>query len=158
MVFALPFSNAATCHKDSNQIILPLIEESPVPLTHPTSNNNLQKPIDLMPDLLHSPEKFRGPEDVDFKITHLRNLCDQPLDSLNLPHHEVITSLVKLLAARVNGEAGYALEDIGEIVALCRRLLTMDTPPDLLTSAFQALTRAVLDGVHRDRGIQSLDQ
>jgi hypothetical protein len=158
MVFALPFSNAATCHKDSAQIIFPLIEESPVPLTHPISNNNPQKLIDLMPDLLHSPEKFREPEDVDFKIKYLRKLCDQPLDSLNLPHHEVTTSLVKLLAARVNGEAGYALEDIGEIVALCRRLITMDTPPELLTSAFQALTRAVLDELHRDRRIQSSDQ
>jgi len=144
--------------KDSDQIILSLIEESPVPLTHPTLNNDLQMPIDRMPNLLHSPEKFREPEDDDSKIKYLRNLCDQPLDSLNLPHHEATTSLVKLLAARMNGEAGHALEDIDEIVALCRRLLTMDTPPDLLTSAFQALTRAVLDELHRDRRIRPLDQ
>jgi hypothetical protein len=163
MVFALPFSNATTCQiqlEGSDQIIppLPLLEESPVPLTHPTSNNNLHKHIDPMPNLLHSPEKSREPEDVDSKIKYLRDLYDQPLDSLNLPHHEVTTSLVKLLAVRTNGEAGYALEDIDEIVALCRRLLTMDTPPDLLTSAFQALTRAVLDELHRDRRIQPLDQ
>ena len=159
MAFALPFSNAATCQASiEDQIILPLIEESPVPLTHPTSNHNLQKPIDFMPNLLHSPEKFREPEDVDSKIKYLRDLCDQPPNSLNLPHHEVTTSLVKLLAARVNEEAGYALEDIDEIVVLCRRLLTMDTPPELLTSAFQALTRAVLDELHRDRRVQPLDQ
>ena len=112
-----------------------------------------------MSNLLHSPEKFREPEDVDSKIKYLRNLYDQPLDTLNLP---LITKLqrplVKLLAARVIGEAGYTLEDIDEIIALCRQLLTMDTPPDLLTSAFQALTQAVLDELHRDRRIQPLDQ
>lgn len=143
----------ATCPPPiEGQIILPLIEESSP--THPTSNNNLQKPIDLMPNL-HSPEKI---EDFDSKIKYLRNICDEPLDLLNLPHHEVTTSLVKLLVARLNGEAGCALEDIDEIVALCRRLLTMDTPPDLLTSAFQAFTRAVLDELHRGRQTQPLDQ
>ena len=111
-----------------------------------------------MPKLLHPPEKITETEDVDSKIKYLRNLCNQPLDSLNLPHHEITTSLVKLLAARVNEEAGYASEDIDEIVALCRQLLTMNTPPDLLTSAFQALTRAVLGELHRDRRIQPLDQ
>ena len=111
-----------------------------------------------MPNLLHSPEKSREPEEVDSKINYLRNLYDQPLDSLNLPYHKVTTSLVKSLAARVKGEAGSALEDIDEIVALCRRLLTTDTPPDLLTSAFQALTQAALDELHRGRQIQPLDQ
>ena len=143
--------------KHPDQIILPLIVESSVPLIHPTSNNNLQKPIDLVPNL-HSSEGFWEPDGVNSKIKYLRNIYDHPLDSLNLPHHEVTTSLVNLLVARVNGEAEYASEDVDEIVALCRRLLTMDTPRDSLTSAFQGLTQAVLNEFHRDRRMQPLDQ
>jgi hypothetical protein len=63
-----------------------------------------------------------------------------------------------MLATRVEGEAGNAMEDINEIVVLCRRLLTSDTPPDSLISAFQAMTQAVLDELYRSRQIKSLDQ
>ena len=63
-----------------------------------------------------------------------------------------------MLAARVEAEAGYALEDIHEIVVLCRGLLISDTPPNSLISAFKALTEAVLDELYRNRQIQTLDQ
>jgi hypothetical protein len=111
-----------------------------------------------VPDLLHDTEEFSEFEDVNSKIKFLRNLHDQTPGALNIPRHEITTPLVDMLAARVKGRAGYALEDINEIVALCRGLLTSDTPPDSLISAFQALSRAVLDELYRSRQIQSSDQ
>jgi hypothetical protein len=144
---------------DLNQAILPPMDESSLPTTHPTLNNP-EKPIDLMSDLLHSPETFREPEDINSQIRCLRNLHGQPPEALNVPHHKITTSLVDMLAERVNGEAGYAseLEDISEIVVLCHGLLTSDTPPDYLIGVFQTLTRAVLDAYSRGHQIEPLDQ
>lgn len=48
-------------------------------------------------------------------------------------------------------EAGDALGDINEIVALCGKLLTPDTSPSYLARASQALTQTVLDEYHRDK-------
>ena len=106
----------------------------------------------------HYPDNFTPSEDLNSKIKLLRDLHDQPLENPNTPHHEITTSLVDMLAARVEAEAGYALEDINEIVVLCRGLLISDTPPNSLISAFKALTEAVLDELYRNRQIQTLDQ
>ena len=111
-----------------------------------------------MPNLLHYTEEISEPEDVDSKIKYLRNLHDQTPETSHSPRHEITTPLVDMLAARVKGRPGDALEDINEIVALCRELLTSNTPPDSSISAFQALTRAVLDELYRSRQIHSLDQ
>ena len=64
----------------------------------------------------------------------------------------------EMLAARSNGDARNALEDINEIVALCGKLLTLDTPPARLIKAFEALTQAVLDDSSRGKKSKCLDQ
>jgi hypothetical protein len=61
-----------------------------------------------------------------------------------------------MLALRVKGEAGDAVEDIDEILFFCRGI-TSGTSPGYLTSALQALARAVLDAYSRGDQIQSLD-
>ena len=106
----------------------------------------------------HYPDNFTPSEDLNSKIKLFRDLHSQPLENPDTPHHEITTSLVNMLAARVEAEAGYALEDIHEIVVLCRGLLISDTPPNLLISAFKALTEAVLDELYRNSQIQTLGQ
>ena len=122
-------------------------------LTNSTPNGPYRR-FDLMFNLSHYSEKFREPEDVNSEIKYLRSLYEYPL---SIPHHEITISLINTLAARVKGDAGYALEDINKIVVLCRALLASDTSPDSLIGAFQALTEAVLDELYRSWQIQSLD-
>ena len=126
----------------------------PGPILTNSTLNGSYKRIGLIFNLPHYSEKFREPEDVDSEIKYIRSLYDHPL---SIPHHEITTSLINTLATRVKGDAGYALEDINEIVVLCRALLASDTSPDSLIGAFQALTGAVLDELYRSWQIQSLD-
>jgi CHAT domain len=62
-----------------------------------------------------------------------------------------------MLAARVKANVGDALEDINEMVILCRGFAP-GTSPGYLTSSLQALTGAVLDAYSRGKQIQGLDQ
>ena len=145
--------------KDLNQIMLPPIEESSLPITHPTPNG-LQIPTARIPNLLHYPEGFIGPKDANSKIIYLRYIHDQSPEALNIPHHGIRTTLVDMFATRAKGEAGYALalEDSIGTVIICHRLLTSNTPPDSLIRTFQNLTRAVLNDFYRIKQMRSLDQ
>jgi CHAT domain-containing protein len=69
-----------------------------------------------------------------------------------------------MLASRVKGESGDAVEDINEILFFCCGLTSGESgtsphppPPGYLTSALKALTRAVLDVYSRGKQIQSFD-
>ena len=142
--------------------MLPPIEESSLLITHPTPNG-LQIPTALIPNLLHYPEGFSEPKDANSNIIYLRYLHGQPPEALNIPYHEIRTTLVDMFATRAEGEAGDALtlEDSNGTVIICHRLLTPDTPPDSLISKFQDLTRAVqtvLNDFYRNKQMQSLDQ
>ena len=140
----------------SSSVQLPRPQSNLIPgiLTHTTSNRILNPPMSNTPFKNSSGKE----DDANSKIKYLRNLHGLHLEALNDPHHEITSSLVDTLAERVKGEAGHALEDINEIVALCQGLLTSDAPPDFLISAFQALTRAVLDDFSRGKQSRCLDQ
>ena len=62
-----------------------------------------------------------------------------------------------MLAARVKANVGDPVEDINEMVILCREFAS-DTPPGYPTSSLQVLTGAVLDGYYRGKQIQGLYQ
>ena len=97
-------------------------------------------------------------EDVNDRIKCLRSHSQYPLEVSDVPHYTFTTSLIKMLAARVKKGAQNALEDIDEIMVLCRELLSSDTPRGHLTSAFEVLTQAVLDNVSHGKQLQCLDQ
>lgn len=97
-------------------------------------------------------------EDVNDRIKCLRSHSQYPLEASDVPHYTFTTYLIKMLAARVKKGAQNALEDIDEIMVLCRELLGSDTPRGHLTSAFEVLTQAVLDNVSHGKQIQCLDQ
>lgn len=150
-------SNGLSCQKeDLDEVIRLLTEDFSLPSARPT-RNGIQTLVELALALLHRFKKFGEPEDINSTIRYLRKLHDCPLDSFNVPKHAVTTSLVEMLATRVKGEAGDALEDINEILFYCYGL-NSDTSPGYLTSALQALTRAVLDAYSCGKQIQSLDQ
>jgi hypothetical protein len=115
--------------------------------------------LELTLALLHRIKKFgfEELEDVNSTITHLRKINDFPPETFNFPHHAIKTSLVEMLATRVEGQSGDALKDIDEMLLLCGQF-TPATSPRYLTSASQALNRAVLDAYSRGRKIESLDQ
>ena len=130
-----------------------------------TQNQNeiqtLLRDLGLTLALLHRSKKYREPEDINTTIVYLRKLRDCPLGAFNVPQHTVTASLVEMLAARVKGEAGDALEDINEILSFCREFASGTSPhdsPGYLTSALQALAEAVLDAYSRGKQLQPLDQ
>jgi CHAT domain-containing protein len=142
--------------EDLDEVIHLLTEDFSLPLARPT-RNGIQTLFELTLALLHRFKKFGELEDINATIRYLRKLHDCPLESFNVPEHAVTTSLVEMLAARVKGEAGDALEDINEMLFLCHGL-TSDTSLGYLASALQTLTRAVLDAYSRGKQTQSLDQ
>ena len=115
--------------------------------------------LELTLALLHRVKKFgfEEIEDVNSTITHLRKINNFPPEAFNLPHHAIKTSFIEMLATRVEEQSGDALKDINEILLLCGQF-TPATSPRYLTSASQALNRAVLDSYSRGKKIESLDQ
>jgi hypothetical protein len=133
-----------------------LIEETSLPLAS-SPRTGIQTLLESTLSLLHRSKKFGEIEDINSTIIYLRKLHDYPLEAFDVPRHAVTTSLVEMLAARVKGEAGDALEDINEILLLCHGFPS-GTLPGYLTSASQALTRAVLDAHSRGKQSHCLDQ
>ena len=113
--------------------------------------------LDLTLARIHRFEKFGELGDVNPIIEHLRNLRGCLLEAYNVPHHAVTTSLVDMLSVRVKVNVGDALEDINEMVILCRGFGS-GTSPGYLTSSLRALAGAVLDACSRGKQIQGLDQ
>ena len=125
-----------------------------MPPLHP---DDLGLSVGLALASLYRSKKFGELEDINVTIKYLRTLHDYPLEAFSVPRHAVTTSLVEMLAAKVKGNASDALEDINEILFFCHEL-TPGASPGYLISAFQALTRAVLDSYPRGEQIQYLDQ
>jgi hypothetical protein len=99
-------------------------------------------------------------EDVDSTLKNHRD-SQHSHEASEAPRHACTLSLIEMLSVRSKGDAAdarNALEDINEIVALCGKLLTLDTPQAHLISAFEALTQAVLDDSSRGKKSRCLDQ
>jgi len=141
---------------DLDKLILRLNEESSRPLVEPGLDRH-QTLLDLSFTRIHRFKKFGELGDVNTLIEHLRNLRGCSLEAYNVPHHLITTSLVDMLAARVKANVGDALDDINEMVILCRGFAS-GISPGYLTSSLQALTGAVLDAYSRSKQIQGLDQ
>ena len=134
-----------------------LIEETSPPRSE-SDPHVIQTHINHTSALLHRSKEFGQPDDVESTIKHLRHLLKQPLEDFNLPRHAVTTSLIEMLAARVKGGKGCALDDMNEIMDLCRGLLTSSAAPPYVIAAQEALARATLDIFCCNRQIPSLDQ
>ena len=151
---ALEQDGQSSQREDLDAIIHFLIEDASLPLARPT-RNGVQIFLDLTHALRRS-QKLVELEEVNTIIRSLRKLHDCPFEAVSVFQHAVTMSLIEMLAARVKGDARSSLEDIDEIVLLCRRLFTSDTPPDSLINAFEALTEAVFDAYSRGRQLQCL--
>ena len=118
----------------------------------------IQTHINHTSALLRRSKELGQPEDVESTIKHLRHLLKQPLEDFSVPRHAVTTSLIEMLAARVKGEKGNAVDDMDEIMGLCRGFLTSSAAPSYVIVAQEALTQATLDDFGRNRQTLSLDR
>ena len=104
-------------------------------------------------------KEFDQPECIKYSIEYLRYLRGLPLDSFEVTRNDVTTSLIRALGIQIESEAGYGTRNIQEMVALCRYLITSESPlsagfPRL---AFLYLSEAVDFESLRGR-VQSLEE
>jgi hypothetical protein len=102
---------------------------------------------------------MRQPGDLKYSIEYFRHLrnSDLPLETLGVRPNDVTMRLVRALGARVELEAGSATQNIGEMVILCRELLTSDISGDHLAGSIVSLRDAVLSAPTITLG-KTLDQ
>ncbi|KAH9047135.1 CHAT domain-containing protein [Lactarius hengduanensis] len=110
----------------------------------------------LVGALLDRSKDFDQTEDVTYSIEYLRYLQGLPLESFDIPRNDVIVMLVRALNAQVQSGTGDTTGCIGEMVVLCRELLTSHVSAD--HPAFTDLKETVCTEFIRGRPIQLLDQ
>ncbi|KAH9047457.1 CHAT domain-containing protein [Lactarius deliciosus] len=106
--------------------------------------------------LIYRTQNFDQTEDVKYSIEYLRYLQGLPLDELR--RNNLISMLIEALGAQAESGTGDGTRNIGEMVVLCRELLTSHTSENLPTPAFTYLISTVLDQCDRGLPIQLLDQ
>ncbi|KAH9171556.1 CHAT domain-containing protein [Lactarius sanguifluus] len=114
--------------------------------------------FDLASALLDRSEDFDQPGDVKYSIEYLRYLQGLPLESFDIPRHDVMKTLVQALAAQVELKTGDGTRNIEEMLVLCRELLTFDLSADFPVGAFESLKQAVNAEYVRERPIPLLDE
>ncbi|KAI9429487.1 CHAT domain-containing protein [Lactarius indigo] len=108
--------------------------------------------------LLDRSKDFDQTEDLKYCIEYLRYLQGLPLESFDIPRNDVISMLIRALGAQVESGTVNATRDIGEMVDLCRELLTSNISADISVPIFTSLTEAVTTEYYRGRPVQLLDQ
>ena len=83
------------------------------------------------------------PEDAIYAAKYLRHLRDRHDQASKLPPHRVTEYLVDALACQVELEAGDVMKTLGEMAALCRELLTLDTPSIYAPTSFSLFFEAL---------------
>ncbi|KAI9444037.1 CHAT domain-containing protein [Lactarius indigo] len=108
--------------------------------------------------LLVRSEDFDQTEDLKNCIEYLRYLQGLPLESFDIPRNDVISMLIRALGAQVESGIEDATRNIGEMVDLCRELLTSNISADISVPIFTSFPKAVIAEFYRGRPVQSLDQ
>ncbi|KAI0292221.1 CHAT domain-containing protein [Multifurca ochricompacta] len=106
--------------------------------------------------LLCCSKKFKQPEDVKCTVEYFCYLRGLPLDTFEVPHEDVTTSLIEALSIQVELEAG-GTGDIEEMVVLCQELLACHSSANYPTQAITALVSAILCKFRQGKQVQSLD-
>ncbi|KAN0134245.1 CHAT domain containing protein, partial [Lactarius tabidus] len=121
----------------------------------PTIVQLLFRLVDL---LLTRPENAEQPEEIMYSIAYLRYLRRLPLESHDIPRKDVTTSLIQQLATQVKLKAKYGIQNIEEMVVLCRELLPSTISTDFPADAFMFLSDiATLSSIRR-RSVQLLNK
>ncbi|KAI0291358.1 CHAT domain-containing protein [Multifurca ochricompacta] len=107
----------------------------------------------LVLSLFRRSKEFKQPEDAKCAVEYLRYLRGLPLDTFEVSHKIVTTSLVKALAIQVELETG-GTGDIEEMVMLCQELLTCHSSANYTTDAISALAITIL---RKGKQVQPLD-
>jgi hypothetical protein len=104
-------------------------------------------------------ECTRQPEGLQYSIEYFRHLrnSDLPLETLHVVPNDIIIGLVSALGAHLELEARNAMQNIGEMVTLCRELLASDDSGDDLANSLVILSRAAFPTLKIRLG-KALDQ
>ena len=130
----------------------------PVSQNRPDPNNVFQLLFVLAYALLERSEEFEQSEGIEYSVKYLRYLRGFPLDSYNVPKTLVTRSLVRPLGLQVKSEDGGGSQNIKEMVALCRELLTSNFLADFPTAAFGYLRAAADAEFRRGLLVELLDE
>jgi CHAT domain-containing protein len=108
--------------------------------------------------LLHRSRVFDQPEDVKYSIEYLQHLRALPLESFDISRRVVTTKLIQALAVQVQLEAGHGTQNTGQMVVLCRELLTISVDSGFPVDPFVSLNQALDAESIRGQPIQLLDE
>ncbi|KAI0292638.1 hypothetical protein B0F90DRAFT_230142 [Multifurca ochricompacta] len=110
----------------------------------------------LVFSLFRRSEEFKQPGDVKCAIEYLRHLRGLPLDTFEVPHEVVTSSLVHALGIQVELEAD-GTGDIEEMVMLCQELLACHSSENYPNNAIIALVDAILCKFNQRKKVEPLD-
>jgi hypothetical protein len=100
----------------------------------------------------------KQPEDAIYAAKYLRHLRDRPHKVYKLPRHQVTMLLMEALAYQVRLGVENAMQNIGEMAALCRELLTLNISDDSITPAITLFARVAMENIRLWVPDQPLDQ
>jgi CHAT domain-containing protein len=101
---------------------------------------------------------YRLPGDAIYAANYLRYLRNQPHQAFGIPRHKVTVLLVDALAIQVEWEARNVMQNIGEMAALSRELLTLDMSDVNTTRSFFLFFTALLSKLHQPVPDQPMEQ
>ncbi|KAH9059785.1 CHAT domain-containing protein [Lactarius vividus] len=146
--------------KDLDKSILHFTEAillPPVSWTRPPFNV-ARRLFYLAMALLSRSKDFGQTKDVKCSIEYFQCLRGLPLESFDIPRNNIVALLIQALWVQVELGTGNVTRNIGEMVALCRELLTSNISAHIPVAAFTYLNKAVDAEYNRDLPIQLLDQ
>ncbi|KAH9047454.1 CHAT domain-containing protein [Lactarius deliciosus] len=94
--------------------------------------------------LLERSRDFNQIEHIKYSIEYLRYLQGLPLESIGIYRNNVVSTLLLAFSVQVVSGTGDATRNIGEMVVLCRGLLTSNMSADFPVDAFTSFYQAVL--------------
>ena len=98
------------------------------------------------------------PGDAIYAANYLRHLRNQPHQAFGIPRNKVTVLLVEALAIQVEWGARNEMQNIGEMAALCRELLTLDMTDANTTRSFTLFFMAFLSKIHLPAPHQPMEQ
>jgi tetratricopeptide (TPR) repeat protein len=101
---------------------------------------------------------YRLPGDAIYAANYLRYLRNQPHQAFGIPRHKVTVLLVDALAIQVEWEARNVMQNIGEMAALSRELLTLDMSDVNTTRSFFLFLTTLLSKLHLPVPHQPMEQ
>ncbi|KAH9053737.1 CHAT domain-containing protein [Lactarius vividus] len=112
----------------------------------PPGDSIVRMLFELASVLLSRSQESEQPEDVQSSVIYFRYLRDhfESIETFDIPRSEFSTYFVVTLAHQVELGIGDAMQDIEEMTALCRELLSSDISKDYPAEAIMSFSGAII--------------